>query len=67
MHKHLEHGGDTQNGEKVLILANNDLGLYNFRKELIVRLLAESFQVFLAIPFDPRVPELIALGYSFIV
>jgi len=52
--------------KKVLILANSDVGLYNFRKELIVRLLVEGFLVFLSVPFGPRVPELVALGCSFI-
>lgn len=52
--------------KKVLILANSDVGLYNFRKELIARLLAEDFLVFLSLPFGPRVPGLVALGCSFI-
>ena len=28
--------------KKILILANNDIGLYNFRKELLERLLKEN-------------------------
>ncbi len=48
--------------KKVLILANSDGGLYNFRKELIERLIQEGYSVFVAVPKGDRKDDLIALG-----
>ncbi len=50
---------------KVLILANNDVGLYKFRKELIVELLKEH-DVFICLPDGSFVKELVSMGCSFI-
>jgi len=50
---------------KILILANNDVGLYKFRKELIERLL-EVNEVHLALPYGDYVPNLIDMGCHFI-
>lgn len=50
---------------KVLILANNDDGLYRFRGELIERLCREN-EVFYALPYGVMVPELQKLGGTFI-
>lgn len=47
---------------KVLILANNDVGLYNFRKELIQRLIQENIQVHIALPNGERIPDLEKIG-----
>jgi len=49
---------------KILILANNDVGLYKFRKELIVTLLKDH-EVFISLPNGDFVPELISLGCKF--
>lgn len=51
---------------KILILANNDIGLYNFRKELIERLISEKNEVLISLPNGDRVKDLIELGCSFI-
>ena len=61
---------------KVLILANNDVGLYKFRKELISELLnpgsyltgriADPCEVFIALPGGGYVPELVDMGCVFI-
>ena len=51
--------------KKILILANNDVGLYNFRKELIERLLTDGFQVFIALPYGERVEYFNKLGCIF--
>ena len=61
---------------KVLILANNDVGLYKFRKELISELLhpgsylsgrnAEPCEVFISLPNGDFVPELVDMGCVFI-
>lgn len=51
---------------KVLILANNDLGLYNFRKELIEKLIELKYEVYISLPEGPKVKDLIDLGCTFI-
>lgn len=51
---------------KVLILANNDIGLYNFRKELIERLIKEKNEVLISLPNGERVKDLEKLGCTFI-
>ncbi|MGO4961249.1 glycosyltransferase family 4 protein [Jeotgalibaca porci] len=50
---------------KILILANNDIGLYKFRRELIEELLKDN-QVFISLPNGEFVKELIDLGCEFI-
>lgn len=50
---------------KILILANNDVGLYKFRKELIEELLKEH-EVFISLPDGEFVKELVVLGCEFI-
>jgi len=50
---------------KILILANNDIGLYKFRKELIEELLKYN-QVFISLPNGEFVKELVNLGCDFI-
>lgn len=50
---------------KILILANNDIGLHKFRKELIEELLKDN-QVFISLPNGEFVKELIDLGCEFI-
>ena len=61
---------------KVLILANNDVGLYKFRKELISELLhpgsflvdrtADACEVFISLPNGDFVQELVDMGCIFI-
>lgn len=61
---------------KVLILANNDVGLYKFRKELVGELLhpgsyitdriAEPCEVYISLPNGGFVPELVDMGCTFI-
>lgn len=50
---------------KILILANNDIGLYKFRKELIEKLLLE-YEVYISLPYGEFVKELIVMGCKFI-
>ncbi|MEG1620100.1 MAG: glycosyltransferase family 4 protein [Eubacterium sp.] len=52
--------------KKIAILANNDGGLYNFRKELIEKILKETFDVTLMLPKGKRINELISMGCHFI-
>lgn len=51
---------------KVLILANFGMGLYNFRKELLEKLIEQNYKVYISLPNDEYVPKLIKLGCKFI-
>lgn len=51
---------------KILILANNDLGLYNFRKELIERLILEKNEIYISLPNGKRVKDLEESGCKYI-
>ncbi len=50
---------------RVLILANNDIGLYKFRKEVIEELLKEN-EVFLCLPDGEFISKLKEMGCKFI-
>lgn len=50
---------------KILILANNDVGLYKFRKELIGEFLKEH-EVFICLPDGKFVRELVTMGCEFV-
>lgn len=50
---------------KILILANNDVGLYQFRKELIKELLKNN-QVTISLPYGEMVDPLMEMGCRFI-
>lgn len=51
---------------KILILANSDKGLYNFRKELIERLISENNEVYISVPSGQRTNNFISMGCSHI-
>ncbi|MGM2817801.1 glycosyltransferase family 4 protein [Bacillus cereus group sp. Bce001] len=51
--------------KKVLILANNDVGLYKFRKELIQNLV-KDYEVYVSLPNGEYIPYLKELGCKFI-
>lgn len=50
---------------KILILANNDVGLYKFRKELILELVKKN-EVYISLPNGEFISKLIELGCKFI-
>lgn len=50
---------------KILILANNDVGLYKFRKELIEELVTNN-DVYISLPYGDLIPELEKLGCKYI-
>lgn len=50
--------------ERILIIANNDVGLYKFRKELIEELL-KNHEVHIALPDGGYVKELVSMGCVF--
>lgn len=51
---------------KVLILANNSVGLYKFRKELLSALLAQKNEVYISLPNGDFVSEMEQMGCRFI-
>lgn len=50
---------------KVLFLVNHDVVIYNFRLELVERLLADGHQVVISSPFGERIEDLKALGCEY--
>lgn len=50
---------------KILILANNDVGLYKFRKELLEELL-KTHEVYISLPNGDFVKDMIAMGCQFV-
>lgn len=51
---------------RILILANNDVGLYKFRKELIQELLNQGNHIYISLPNGELVQPLIDMGCTFI-
>lgn len=51
---------------KILILANNDLGLYNFRKELLEKLIELKNEVYISLPNGKRVKDLEQMGCKYL-
>ncbi|MGK0724369.1 glycosyltransferase family 4 protein [Aerococcus urinaeequi] len=52
--------------KRILILANHDVGLYNFRKELLERLLADGHEVFVSCPQGDNIEKIINMGCHYI-
>lgn len=50
---------------RVMILANNDVGLYKFRKELVAELLKEN-EVYICLPDGGFIERLVAMGAKFV-
>lgn len=48
--------------KRILILANSASGLYDFRNELLLRLLKEGYEVHISLPDEDKVPELVTEG-----
>lgn len=51
--------------KKVLFLVNHDVVIYNFRLELVERLLNDGYEVHISSPYGERIDELKALGAIF--
>jgi len=51
---------------KILILANNDIGLYKFRKELIMKLMNEGNEVHISLPNGEYILDLADMGCKFL-
>lgn len=52
--------------KKILIMVNRDFVLYNFRIELVERLLKEKYKVYICLPYGEKVDEMIKMGCKFI-
>lgn len=50
----------------ILVLANNDVGLYKFRKMLLERFLSDGHRVVIALPGGEYIPQLTELGCTFV-
>ena len=55
-----------KSNKRVLILANNDVGLYRFRKDLIAVFLNAGHEVYISLPDGDFVSELVKLGCRFL-
>ena len=55
-----------KSNKRILVLANNDVGLYRFRKDLLAALLSAGHEVYISLPNGDFVPELVWLGCRFI-
>lgn len=51
--------------KKVLFLVNHDVVIYNFRLEIVERLLADGYDVSISSPYGERIDDLKALGCHF--
>lgn len=52
--------------KKVLMLGNHEIVIYNFRKELVERMIQEGYEVYVALPYGPKVELLKEMGCKFI-
>ncbi len=51
--------------KRVLFLVNHEVVIYNFRLELVERLIADGYEVHISSPYGPRIEKLINLGAVF--
>lgn len=51
---------------KILVLTNNDIGLYNFRKELLQQLIQAGNEVYISLPYGEKVKLLEDMGCIYI-
>ncbi|EGP4801508.1 glycosyltransferase family 4 protein [Enterococcus faecium] len=52
--------------KKILFLVNHDVVIYNFRLELVERLLHEGYEVWISSPYGERIDELKNLGCHYV-
>lgn len=50
---------------KIVLSGNSDIVIYNFRLELVERLIADGHDVYIVAPYGPRIERLKKLGASF--
>lgn len=52
--------------KKVLMLGNHEIVIYNFRRELIEKMIEEGYEVYVALPYGPKVEYLKQMGCKFV-
>lgn len=52
--------------KKVMFLVNRDFVLYNFRVELVERLLKDGYEVYICLPYGEKVDIMVEMGCKFI-
>lgn len=55
-----------KSNKRILVLANNDVGLYRFRKDLLAALQCAGYEVYISLPDGGFVSELVQLGFRFL-
>lgn len=50
---------------KVIFIVNHEIVIYNFRKEIVERLLSEGYDVIISSPYGEKIEELISMGCKF--
>ena len=55
-----------KSNKRILVLANNDVGLYRFRKDLLAALLNVGHEVYISLPNGDFIPKLVQLGCHFV-
>jgi len=55
-----------KSNKRILVLANNDVGLYRFRKDLLAALLGAGHEVYISLPDGGFISELVQLGCRFL-
>ena len=55
-----------KSNKRILVLANNDVGLYRFRKDLLAALLGAGHEVYISLPDGGFISEIVQLGCRFI-
>jgi glycosyltransferase involved in cell wall biosynthesis len=51
---------------RVLVIANNDSGLFKFRNELLSKMIADGYSVYFTVPFGEQIGNLIEIGCQYI-
>ncbi len=54
-----------KSNKRLLVLANNDVGLYRFRKDLLAELSKLGYEVYISLPNGQFIPELEELGFHY--
>lgn len=52
--------------KKILFLVNSDIVIYNFRRELVERLLQSGYEVWISSPYGGRIEKLVAIGCRYL-
>ena len=59
-------GKKSKMNKRVLVLANRDFVLYNFRIEVLQKLIDENYEVYICLPDGPKLKYMIDIGCKFI-